>query len=98
MFEVQSRAIDLQRVFIEKENRWKRSSGLGGEGRFEQRDLLGRAQPLPRLLVGNDSCPRRVHPQVAIGVVVVPMGVDQVLNRVRAYGRQSFLNAGLGGG
>ena len=39
---------------------------------------------LAGVLVGDDLCADRVEPLVSIGVIEVPMGVDQVCHRLGA--------------
>ena len=80
--------------------------GDGGQGRggrsghddVEEGDGLRRGHPLAGVLVGKDGEYSGVQEFVAVGVVVVPVGVDESVGSVFADAGDGFANFGDGGG
>ncbi len=69
-----------------EEDGGKRADGSGRNDGLIGDDVLGSAHAVAGVLVGPDGGAGGVHPFVAVGVVEVPVGVDQDLNRVGVDG------------
>jgi len=64
---------------------WKR-----WEGSVEENDGLRVAEAEAGLLVGDNGGPDRVDPGVAVGMVIVPVGIDEMLDRIGADGGEGI--------
>ncbi len=70
------------------------SAGEGGKVALKRTMVCGVAEAEAGLLVGDDGGAGGVDPGVAVGVVVVPVGVDEVLDGVGADGGEGFGDLG----
>ena len=84
-------------VAVEEDGR-KSADGSGRNDGFVGDDVLGGAHAVARVLVGPDGGAGRVHPLVAVGVVEVPVGVDEDLDGLGVDGGEGFGELGLAGG
>jgi hypothetical protein len=64
---------------------------------MERRDLLHRAEALSGFLMSDDGGPSSVYPRIAICVIEVPVGVDEVPERISAGPIQSLADLLLRG-
>ncbi len=84
-------------VAVEEDGR-ESVGGSGWNDGFVGDDVLGGAHAVAGVLVGPDGGSGGVHPVVAVGVVEVPVGVDQDLNRVGVDGGEGGGKLRLAGG
>jgi hypothetical protein len=84
VLEGNSRPVELHSPLIFKNFRRNRSGGQGREGEIPTLNSRRGREVLSRVRVSENNCARRVQPFVAIGVVKVPMRVDEVLDRIGA--------------
>src|SRR5438128_2129964 len=75
-------AIQLHRLLFPKHCRGNGSCRCGWKGEVQALDSCCGREMLARVLVGENDCARGVQPFVTVGVVKVPVGVDEVCNRV----------------
>src|SRR5260370_779826 len=81
-----SRAVELHSPLIVEDFRRNCSGGRGREGEVPALNSRRSREVLSRVRVRENNCTGRVQPFVAIGVVKVPMRVDEVLDRIGADG------------
>jgi len=90
MLEVEGFAVGGEHIIVGEDEGGKGVGWEGWEGGVEDGDDLRVAEAEAGLLVGDDLSSDRVDPLVAVGVVVVPVGVDEVLDGVGADGGEGF--------
>ena len=84
VLEGNSRPIELHSPLIFKNFRGNCSGGRGREGEVPTLNSRRGREMLSRVRVSENNCARGVQLFVAIGVVKVPMRVDEVLDRIGA--------------
>ena len=98
-------AFQLQRGTVERQ-RLVRRDDLGRNRRFRRRrevevpilDPLRREEVLAGVFMGEDGRTLRVQPLIAVGMIEVPMRVDQMLDRIGAEAVCGFENPRAGRG
>ncbi len=90
MLEVEGFAVGLEGVLVGEEDGGQGVGREGWEGGIEEDDGLRSAKAEAGLLVGDDGGAGGVNPGIAVGVVVVPVGVDEALDGVGADGEEGL--------
>src|SRR5260370_35297716 len=98
VLEGDSRAVELHSPLIFEDFRRNCSGGRGREGEVPALNSRRIREVLSRVRVRENNCTRRVQPFVAIGVVKVPMRVDDALDRIGADGRKRVGDLWTGAG
>jgi len=95
---------ELESVFVVgegavavEEDGGQRAGGSGRDDGLVGDDVLSGAHAVAGVLVSPDGGSSGVHPLVAVGVVEVPVGVDEDLDRVGVDGGQGGGELGLAG-
>lgn len=81
-----------------EEDSGKSANRSGRNDGFVGNNVLSSAHAVAGVLVGPDRGAGRVDPVVAVGVVEVPVGIDEDLNGVAIDGGESRRQLGLAGG
>src|SRR5260370_42124177 len=84
VFEGNSRPIELHNPLIFKDFRRNCSGGRGRKGEVPALDSRRGGKMLSCVLVSKNGCTSGVQPFVAVGMVEVPVSVDEVLDRIGA--------------
>ena len=96
--EVEGFAVGGDGFVLVEDDGGESAGGCRGEVGVEGGDLLGGAEALAGVFVGDDGGAGGVEPLVAVGVVEVPVGVDEVLDGVVGDGGEGLGDLGAGGG
>jgi hypothetical protein len=84
VFEGNRRPVELYSPLVRKNFRRNCSGGRGREGKVPTLNSRRSREVFSCVRVSENNCTRRVQPFVAIGVVKMPMRVDEVLDRIGA--------------
>ena len=90
MAEREGGSVELERLFGGEDDGGDGSGGRGRKFGFVGGDLLRGAERGAAVFVGDDGGAGGVHPLVAVGMVEVPVGVDEVGDGIGADGGEGF--------
>src|SRR5262245_39101652 len=82
VFELDGGAIEVQRFVGVEDVRWNRARRRWWKSEVPIFDSCAGGKVFPRIFVSGNGRARGMHPLVAVGVIEMPMRVDQMLDRI----------------
>src|SRR5437773_2928484 len=92
-----SGTIKVQRFFLVEDFGGNCACGRWREGKVPTFHTRSRGKVFPRLLMREDCRALRMHPLIAVGVIEMPVRIDEMFDRARVHFSQSVGDPGAGG-
>src|SRR4030095_14422224 len=93
MIKRKRRAIEMKFDILLENFRWKCAFRSRRKTKVPTFDSCRDRKVFARIFVGGDLSSHRMQPFVAVSMIKVPVGIDQVLNRIGANTCQCFVNS-----